>query len=274
MNVVATPPRFADVSLPTGVRLRYAEQGDPAGHPVILLHGYTDSSFSFSPVLPLLDESYRVYALDQRGHGDSDRPAGGYALRDFAADVLAFMDELGMESATLVGHCMGSLVAQRVALVAPQRVARLALVSSMTTARNIEGLAELRQAVEAFDGRVPADFARDFQTGTVHARVPEGFMDGVVAESLKVPARVWRATLAGLLTDEHTSRLGLIRAPALLLWGERDALLRRAEQDRLAAALADADLKVYPETGHSPHWERPEPFARDLEAFLAQAARR
>ncbi|HKG95645.1 MAG TPA: alpha/beta fold hydrolase, partial [Gemmatimonadaceae bacterium] len=86
------PPRFDDVRLPTGVRLRYAEQGDPSGHPIILLHGYSDSWFSYSGVLPLLPERYHVYALDLRGHGESDRPAAGYAMRDLAADVVAFMD--------------------------------------------------------------------------------------------------------------------------------------------------------------------------------------
>lgn len=268
MNVVSTPPRFADASLSTGVRLRYAEQGDPAGHPVIFLHGYTDSSFSFSRALPLLDARYHAYALDQRGHGDSERPAEGYALRDFAADVVAFMDEQGLERATLVGHCLGSLVAQRVALDAPQRVAGLVLVSSMTSARRIEGIDELQQGIEAFDECVPAEFAREFQAGTVYRPLPAEFMDGVVAASLKVPARVWRATMEGLLADEHTPRLGRIQTPTLLLWGERDALLDRAEQDVLAAALVNAELVVYPETGHSPHWERPERFVRDLEAYL------
>ncbi|HWS55580.1 MAG TPA: alpha/beta fold hydrolase [Pyrinomonadaceae bacterium] len=271
MNLVATPTRVADARLGTGVRLRYAEQGDAGGRPVILLHGYTDSSFSFSRVMPLLDPAYHVYALDLRGHGDSERPPGGYALSDFSADVLAFMDARGLERATLVGHCMGSLVAQRVALDAPARVARLVLVSSMTAARNIEGVEELRQAVEALEGPVPAEFAREFQAGTVYARLPEEFMDGVVAESLKVPSRVWRAALAGLLDEGQASRLGRIETPTLLLWGDRDALLTRAEQDALTAALPNADLTVYTETGHSPHWERPEQFVRDLEAFLARA---
>lgn len=267
-SAVNTTPRPADVSLPTGVRLRYVARGERGGPPVIFLHGYTDSSHSFSRVLPLLDESYRAYALDQRGHGDSERPAGGYAVSDFAADVVAFMDGLGLGRATLVGHCMGSLVAQRVALDAPGRVDKLVLASSMTSARSIVGAAELLQAVEALGETVPAEFAREFQEGTVYGPLPEGFMDGVVKESLKLPARVWRAALAGLLEDDHAARLGRIRTPALLIWGDRDALLTRAEQDALAAALPDSRLLVYRETGHSPHWERPERFVRDLEAFI------
>jgi pimeloyl-ACP methyl ester carboxylesterase len=106
-------PRFADVRLSTGVRLRYLEQGDPAGRPVILLHGLTDSWFSFSRVLPGISKAHRVYALDLRGHGDSDRPAAGYAPREMAADVIAFMDALGLRRATLVGHSMGSFVVYR-----------------------------------------------------------------------------------------------------------------------------------------------------------------
>lgn len=270
MNPVLTTSGIGEARLSTGVRLHYVEQGHPAGHPVLMLHGYTDSSYSFSRVLPLLDPRYRALALDLRGHGDSERPAAGYALSDFAADVVAFMDELELESATLVGHCMGSLVAQRVALVAPERVERLALISSMTAARNIVGAVELQEAVEALDGEVPAAFAREFQEGTVYGGVPAEFMDGVVAESLKVPARVWRAALRGILDDEHVPHLGRIRAPSHLFWGERDALLTRAEQESLAAALADADLTSYPETGHSPHWERPELVVRDLESFIGR----
>lgn len=268
MITVATPTRHKDAYLSTGVRLRYAEQGDPEGRPVVMLHGYTDSSFSFSRVLPLLDPGLRVLALDLRGHGDSQRPPDGYALGDLAADVLAFLDELGLERATIVGHCMGSLVAQRVALEAPRRVERLVLVSSMTSARRIEGMEELRGAVEALDGEVPEAFAREFQESTVYGALPREFMDGVVAESLKLPARVWRAVLEGLLADEHTPRLAEIQTPTLILWGERDALLGRAEQVALVTSLRGSVLKVYPETGHSPQWERPELFVRDLEAFV------
>src|SRR5262245_57413686 len=85
---------FADVTLPSGVRLHCAQQGPPSGSAVILLHGYSDSSFSFSRVMPLLPPELRVIAPDFRGHGDSDRPASGYRIDDLASDVLQLMDEL------------------------------------------------------------------------------------------------------------------------------------------------------------------------------------
>src|SRR5918992_3309716 len=113
--------RVKSVALPTGVRLPYVEQGDPAGVPVVLLHGLTDSWRSFEPVLPYLPSSIRAFALTQRGHGDADRPATGYHPRDFAADVAAFLDRQGLDSAVIAGHSMGSTVALRFALDYPER---------------------------------------------------------------------------------------------------------------------------------------------------------
>src|SRR5215475_7008511 len=220
--------QFADARLATGVRLRYAESGDPAGQPVILLHGYTDSWLSFSRALPYFDQSWRVYILDQRGHGDSERPAGGYTFPDFAADVIAFMDTKGIQRATLVGHSMGSLVAQGVALAAPERVERLVIVGSATTVRN-ETVVEFRQAVEKLVDPVPEEFAREFQVSCVHQPVPNEFMDRIVAQSRKLPARVWRAVMAGMLAGDYKTRLGDIRTPTPIVWGDRDAFFLRAE---------------------------------------------
>jgi non-heme chloroperoxidase len=93
-------------------------------------------------------------------------------------------------------------------------------------------------------------------------------MDRVVAESLKLPARVWRDTLTGMLAGDAKSRLGNIKAPTLIIWGDKETIFPRSEQDALLTAIPNAVLNVYPETGHSPHWENPERFAKDLALFL------
>jgi non-heme chloroperoxidase len=265
----ASALRFSEVQLSTSVRLRYAAQGDSAGQPVILLHGYTDSWFSFSRVLPYFEAAYNIFALDQRGHGDSEKPGSGYAVRDFADDIVGFMDALNIESAIVVGHSMGSFIAQQMALAAPERVAKLVLVASATTARN-EGVVDLQREVEALYDPVPAEFARAFQESTIYQPLPEDFMERAIAESLKLPARVWRAALKGLLEAEAAPP-GDISAPTLILWGDRDSIFPRAEQDALAAALQKAVLKVYPETGHALHWERPQQFVKDLQDFISGA---
>jgi non-heme chloroperoxidase len=270
MTSLLTVPRFADATLPSGVRLRYAELGDPAHHPLILLHGYTDSWFSFSRVLPELAETFHVYALDQRGHGDSERPAGAYSMRAMAADVIAFMSAEGLQRATIVGHSMGTFVARQVALDAPGRVASLVLLGSGINARN-QVTVELQQAVAALAEPVPTEFVREFQVSTIALPVPDLFLERVVAESLKLPLHVWRTALAGMLADDSHTRLGAIQPPALLISGAKDAIFSRAEQDALLAALPAASLTRYPEVGHAPHWERPDEVARTIVSFVATA---
>src|SRR5918993_3528749 len=139
--------QFATTPLSTGVRLHYAQRGDPTGEAIIFLHGYSDSWFSFSRVLPLLSPEYRAFALTQRGHGDSDKPQCCYTPEDFAADVDAFMDAVGIEEATVVGASTGALFAQRVALSYPHRVSRLVLVGAQTPAN--EMILGLREEVRA-----------------------------------------------------------------------------------------------------------------------------
>jgi non-heme chloroperoxidase len=262
-----TATHSADAVLANGIRLRYLEAGDPAGHPVIMPHGYSDSSFSFSPIIPLLGAEYRLFALDQRGHGDSDRPEGGYRMSDFAADVVAFMDALELPRATLVGHSMGTFVALEVALSAPQRVAGLALIDSAPAA-GTPTLLEVDALVAPLRDPVPLDFVREFQASTAYEPLPSDFLDQVVAESLKLPARVWQAAMAGLIAADNRDRLGQIQAPVLLLWGEQDGMFVRADQEALLAGLAQATLTTYPDTGHAPHWERPAQVAQDLRGFL------
>ena len=83
--------------------MSYVESGPSDGPAIVLLHGITDSSFSFSRILPLINPRYRVYAIDQRGHGDSDKPESGYTMKDLAADVTAFLDAKRIKKAVVVG---------------------------------------------------------------------------------------------------------------------------------------------------------------------------
>ena len=261
---------FAMVRLSTGLRLHYAERGDREGEAIVFLHAYVDSWFSYSRMLPLLSPSYHAFAPDQRGHGDSDKPKCCYTADDYAADVDAFMEAVRIEKATLVGDSSGGMIAQRVALDYPHRVSRLVLIGSPTTLVNNEAVMKAGEEMLAgLEDPIPRGFAREFVSGMIHHPVPEEFLERAVSESLKVPARVWREYFEGvLLTVDDTARLGQIAAPTLILWGEQDTLLPREEQEWRAAAIPNATLRVYPETGHLAHWVRPEWVVRDLEAFM------
>lgn len=262
-------PRFSTARLATGLSVRYAEQGDPGGEPIVFLHGPFDSWFSFSQVLSRLPAGRHAYAFDQRGHGGSGRPDCCYTVEDFAADAVAFLDAVGIERATLVGHSGSALFARRVAVAHPRRVSRLVLISSPAAPAGMQAASELAATLAALRDPVPEAFVRQFAASTYHVPPPEPFLERATAESLRVPARVWSSVFAGLLAFDDAPDLRWIAAPTLLLWGERDTLLPREEQQRLAAAIPNATLTVYPETGHSPHWERPDRVAADLEAFVA-----
>jgi non-heme chloroperoxidase len=258
---------FATVRLATGPQIPYAEQGDADGEPVLLLHGWPDSWFTFSRVLPLLSPRLRVVVPDQRGFGESERPADGYTIDDFAADAVAFLDALAIEKATIVGHSFGSFVARRTAITRPDRVTRLVLIGTGFTGGNAV-TREVLQSLKDLPDPVPADFARDFQRGTAYLPIPADFFEGLIAESLKLPARLWRAVFEGIVAYEDSAELSRIAAPTRLIWGDRDALFSRDDQDQLLARIRGADLRVYPETGHCPNWERPERVASDLIAEI------
>jgi pimeloyl-ACP methyl ester carboxylesterase len=264
---------FATTRLATGLRVHYAEQGDREGEVIIFLHAYVDSWFSYSRMLPLLSPSYHAFAPDQRGHGDSDKPQCCYMAGDYAADVDAFMEAVGIEKATLVGDSSGGLIAQRVALDYPHRASRLVLIGSPTTLVNNEAVREFGKEIVALEDPISPEFVREFVLGTIHHPVPEEFLERAVSESLKVPARVWRDYYEGVvLTVDDTARLHEIDVPTLIMWGEQDSLLPREEQKWRAAVIPNATLKVYQETGHLAHWVRPEWVVRDLEAFLKETA--
>lgn len=159
---IASQLHFATTAVATGPLLHYAEQGDTGGEALLFIHGWPDSWFSFSRVLPLLPTAYHAYAIDLRGFGDSERSADGYTIDQFAADVVAFMDAVGIARATLIGHSMGTFIARRVAQIRPKRVARLAFIGSSITALNDVTL-EVQEGIRPLADPLPLEFVREFQ---------------------------------------------------------------------------------------------------------------
>jgi non-heme chloroperoxidase len=264
-----TPTHTAQaVEIDGGLLIPYLEQGHPDGVPVVLLHGITDSHRSYEPVLAALPDSIRAIALTARGHGDAGKPRDGYDADRMADDVVEVMDALGVPRAILVGHSMGSWTARRVAAAYPDRVLGVVLggpFAAFGDKPDIDGL------IDEF-GRLgePIDpgYARAWQDSTLARPVPEPFMEMIVEETCKPPARVWKAAMEGL-RDSRPEPAGTITAPALLCWGDRDDFVPRADQETLLAAIPGAELRIYEGGGHALHWERPERFAADVVEFAA-----
>jgi non-heme chloroperoxidase len=220
--------------------------------------------------MPHLPGSVRAIAVTQRGHGDADRPAGDYGPEVHAADVLALMDELAIEAGVIVGHSGGGYIAQRVTVDHPDRILGAVLVGAFRAFDDNPAVAELGEEVRRLTDPVDPAFVRAFQESCLAEPVPAAFLEAVIAESGKLPARVWRSYLDGLLSADVPTEGGTIAAPTLILWGDRDAFITRGDQEALRDAIPGAELVVYEGTGHCPHWERPERAAADLAAFAAR----
>ena len=156
------------------------------------------------------------------------------------------------------------------ALAAPDRLERLALVATTTTPRAIVGIRDFETVVQSFEDPVSREFIREFQTSTIHRTLPSDFVDRVVSESSRLPAHVWKGVMRGMLAMAPVHRLAGSRLSTMVLWADSDTIMPRSEQDALVKMLPHVVLKVYAETGHALHWERPAEFARDLLAFMAR----
>jgi non-heme chloroperoxidase len=261
---LAPPMSHADLHLVNGVRLHYAHQGPRFGPAIVLLHGYADSWFSFSRVMPLLPPELRVIAPDLRGHGHSDRPVAGYRITEMAEDVVQLMDALNVPTAAIVGHSMGSFIAQAIVDRMPERVTSLVLLGSAPSCDNVV-VRGMRAAIDALTDPVDLAFVREFQYSTVALPVPESFMDAAIANSRRMPARVWKRVLTGLL--EFQPRPPRPRVRTLVLGGREDAVFSALEQTALARQFPDGRLQLVEHVGHALHWEQPQTFVNALLRF-------
>jgi non-heme chloroperoxidase len=241
----------------TNLRSYHYVATGPEGAPALLfLHGYADSWRGAEAMMPHLQVHFRVFALDQRGHGASDSDFDRFSIEDFARDAIDFIENVIGGPVTLVGHSLGSLAAQRVAHHARDLVTRLVLIGSADTSGGNPVLIELKHAVAAADSEPALDFTSLFQNN--------GFAEALQARP--IVAQKVAATLA----DDDQVVAGRIRVPALILWGDQDAVFDLYAQRRLQGLLLQSRLTVYPEIGHAPNREIPETVARDIVLFSLQ----
>lgn len=253
--------------LSTGVKLPYVSVGPSCATPVVLLHAWGESRRTFDRLVPMLANTVHAVAVDQRGHGGADKPRDGYSLAALAEDIVAFMDALGIGPAVLLGSSSGGYVAQQVAVLSPQRVAGLVLVGSP---RSLQGRPPFADEVERLCDPVDEAWVRASLTWFPRFHpVPQWYLEDRVRDGVRTPAHVWRETLNGLCDATPPSDVASIRSPTLILWGDRDELLDRAQEEDLARAIPGSRMIVYEETGHLVLWEQPDRVAADLKAFMA-----
>jgi pimeloyl-ACP methyl ester carboxylesterase len=258
------------VRLRNGLDIQYRESGYAAGYPLILLHGATDSLHAWRPFTDALPRAVRAFAISLRGHGESSKPDDDYGSAAFAGDLAGLMDALGLRRAHVCGHSMGTWVAQRFAQDYPERVVSLVLINGFTSLAGNPSVRQLIDELNRMGPYIDRRFAREFQESTVATPLTPSWLDLVVGESMKVPARIWRAIFAAMLAE--WADVSALTCPVLLAAGEKDALFDEGDRRALAACFRAPREVLYPELGHAPHWEQPMRLAHDIARFVMESA--
>jgi pimeloyl-ACP methyl ester carboxylesterase len=257
------------VELPNGVTIAYVEMGNPAGRPVLLVHGYTDSSRSWSLPAVYLANSYRLIAVDLRGHGASSAPERAYTIPAMVDDMRLLLDHLKIDKVDFVGHSLGSIIGQVFAQQHGDRLRKLVLVSSALSAAKATGPGSwLADNVQALTDPIDetSKFVGEWLTNPTP--VDPDFAVRARRETCAVPTRIWRAILLELQTAEYGLLSATITTPTLILWGGQDPLFSAEDQQALREAIKDSEFVAFDKLGHNLQWEDPAGVAALIARFL------
>ena len=252
-----------------GVQIAYHRQG--SGPPVVLVHGLGGTSRAIWKHLgPELAREFEVVAYDLRGAGESARPQGRYSLDDFVFDLGRLIEQLELERPALVGHSFGGSVVLKYAADYPRDVAAVVAVGGPTTLpeQTRQAMRDRAATVEAEGmGTVAETVATNGMAPSFRAADPAAFREYVELLAANDVA-AYAATCRTIGDLDLEDDLGRIEAPVLLLGGDQDGVAPPAAQERTAAAIADAEVVLVPETGHILPWEQPQRLREEVLRFL------
>lgn len=235
-----------------GININYQEGG--TGFPLVLLHGLSDSSALWAPLMPEFSRHYRTIAMDLRGHGYSDKPDMPYSIRLFSEDLLGFLQELEIPQAHLLGLSMGGAMAQQFALDHPERVCSLILLSTFSycdpdVQNTLRGIRE-----RVVNGGLPAFFDE-----AINLVVTPEFVStnaNAIAEMKKEcvrinsPAAIVHAIDACMDFDVK-DRISQLSHPTLIISGREDAFCPIYLAERIHRSIKSSEWKIMEGVGHN-----------------------
>lgn len=256
------------VDIPEG-QVHYRTKG--SGEPLLLLHQAPLSSVEFDDVIPILAQDYRVVAMDTLGHGNSDNPPREYEVEDFARSVISFLDALGIDQTSIVGHHTGAAIAAEVATTYPKRVDKLILSGIGGSWKPEELQAFLSQPMSrdlpmTEDGYFLIKTWQTYKSLAVLGSNPQlRFKPFIVG--LEARTRPYDAHYA-VFRSGYKSRLSLIKSPTLLINGSEDLFFDQNQLESYKNLIPHCVTRVIEGSGAMICFEKPEEFAEAILSFL------
>ncbi len=269
---------FAEID---GVRLHYQDKG--TGTPLVLLHGFTSSTYSWKDVFEPLAKNFRVIAIDLKGFGFSEKPDGDYTRRAQAVLVSHLLDHLSIEKTWMCGNSMGGEVALNVALQNPQRVAGLILIDSAGVNVNGGGSLTPRYLLIPVVGRILTTLSLTTDK-LVREGLEKSFYDDTKITNERVayyhrPLQTRSGQLAALRARTQAGQFPIepdltkVNAPTLIIWGAEDELIPLPAGKKLNSLIKDSKLVIIQKCGHVPQEEMPERVLDEMTKFIEEAGR-
>jgi pyruvate dehydrogenase E2 component (dihydrolipoamide acetyltransferase) len=295
MAAPATPPRTSDLTLPGGpalagvseqfreaggIRFRYLEGGNPAGAPVLFLHGWPTWAEVWLPVASMLPQDRRWIALDLPNHGKSDALKGKTSLTTMKAAVVAFFDELKLERAAVVGCSIGGTLAVMLAIARPQQVERICVIDAAGFGAKLPGKTVrmyLPFFLRTMFGAPPEKAVRKLLNKAVFAdkaKTTDAWVRAVTAAFTPKASRKALRAVGGALRKPDASvgtQIHGIACPVLVLWGQKDRQFPWQVGEAASRGMRTAKFIQIPDAGHFPMVEYPERTAEALVPFLSQS---
>jgi 3-oxoadipate enol-lactonase len=248
------------------------------GSPLVLIQGVGVGRWGWEPVADRLARRFRVITIDNRGIGASDAPPGHYSTRMMADDVLAVLDDAGVQRASVVGTSLGGMIAQELALAHPERVDRLVLVATIPGGPRSHPMPLPTTYLVAW---APLMTSQAKLQQFVHTTLgPETLRRRpkvarrLAARKLAHPQsqHAWRAqTEAGMLFNP-LGRQRRITQPTLVIQGTADQVVNPDNAGVLAGLLPNARVELFDGAGHLLYWEQPKRFVHVVTDFLTDPA--
>ena len=258
-----------------GARIYWDEEG--SGAPLLMIMGLGWTSHAWHRSRPVFSKKYRTIALDNRGVGRSEAPAGPYSLAQMAADAAAVLNAARVNAAHVFGVSMGGMIAQEFALQFPKKVRSLIL--GCTAAGGPQAVRAEEAALQTLmtRGQDPDQFAKAVSPFIYDARTPPERIeeDTAVRRKWYPSADAYFAQLQAVMAWEAYSRIGQISVPTLVIHGENDRLVPPENGRLIAARIPGAKLMMIPGASHIFATDQPDlAHAAILDFLGAQATRK